>query len=179
MVTKMEKNRDEIRKLAVEYAADNMTNRKMNCAEAVFEALIRSGAIDVPYENVAYVTGFGSGSGGAGYTCGALVSSIAANGATYGRRDPSASTDKKELKEKHYSRYNNLVSDFVKIAGSGLCSEIVNEFPDAYSDANSRPNCIRIVSEAAGLAVDYLEMNMSETEKLEYDPSVVRIKNWL
>ena len=175
----MSKNWDSIKTLAMEYATDNMTNRKMNCAEAVFEALIRSGAIDVPLENVAYLTGFGSGAGGAGYTCGALVSAIAANGATYGRRDPSSSKDKKELKEKHYSRYNNMVSDFVKIAGSGLCSEIVNAFPDAYDDPNNRPNCIRVVSEAAGIAVDYLKMDIDETEKLDFEPSVVKIRNWL
>ncbi|MCL2228138.1 MAG: C-GCAxxG-C-C family protein [Oscillospiraceae bacterium] len=175
----MNRDWDAVRRAAMEHAEDNMVNRKMNCAEAVFEALIRSGAIDAPAEAVAYATGFGSGAGGAGYTCGALTSAILANGAAHGRKDPSSAKEKTELKELHYRRYNNIVSDFVKIANSGLCSEIVNAFPDAYKDAANRPNCIRVVKEAAGIAVDYLKLDLAEAAKLEYDASVVNIRNWL
>ena len=175
------KNWDEIRKLAVEYAGENSHNRCMNCSESVFEALIRSGAVDAPLDvsAVAYATGFGGGGGGAGLTCGALSAGILANSIVHGRKDPASTTNIMELKETMYKRYNNLVGDFVAIAGSGLCSGIVNAFPDGYKDAEARPNCIRIVTEAAGIAVDYLRMSAGEAAKLEYDPEVTGIKNWL
>ena len=175
----MEKNWEEIRKLAVEYADDNINNRGMNCSESVFEALIRSGAIDAPLEAVAYATGFGGGGGGVGYTCGALSSGILANSIAHGRKGPFSASNRMELKEKYYQRYNNLVSDFVKVAGSGLCREIVNEFTDGYVDSLTRPNCIRIVAAAAGIAVDYLQKDEQEAAKLEYDPDVVGTNNWL
>ena len=174
----MEKNWDEIRKLAVEYAEDNINNRCMNCSESVFEALIRSGAVDAPIEAVAYATGFGGGGGGVGFTCGALASAILATSMAHGRKDPSSTTNRMELKEKYYQRYNNLVSDFVKTAGSGLCREIINAFPNGYADDQTRPNCIRIVIDAAGLAVDYIRMGAEEAGALQYDPAVVGINNW-
>ena len=175
----MEKDWEKIRQLAGEYAGENMSNRKMNCAEAVLEALIRSGAVDVPLETVAYATGFGGGGGGSGYTCGALTAAILANSMVHGRKDPPSATDRFELKNRFSQRYNNLISDFIKTANSGLCREIVNAFPDAYQDEQTRPNCIRIVSEAAGIAVDYLKMDAEEAAKLSYDPTVVGIRNWL
>lgn len=177
----MGKSWDEIRELAVKYADENINSRGMNCSESVFEALIRSGAIDAPIDvsAVAFATGFGGGGGGVGYTCGALSSGILANGIVHGRKDPASSTNRMELKESLYKRYNNLVSDFVKVAGSGLCREIINEYPDGYRDGAVRPNCIRIVAAAAGIAVDYLKMSAEEAAKLEYDPAVVGIKNWI
>jgi len=175
----MEKDWGAIRLLAREYAGDNMSDRRMNCAEAVLEALIRSGAVEAPLETVAIATGFGSGSGGAGYTCGALAAAIMANGIAHGRKEPPASKSRTELKERYYQRYNNLVRDFVKVANSGLCKEIVNAFPAAYKDEQNRPNCLRIVIEAAGIAVDYLKLDAEESVKLGYDPSIVGIRNWL
>jgi len=174
----MEKNWEETRKLAMEYAEDNMRNRGMNCSESVFEALIRCGAIDAPLDAVAYATGFGGGGGGVGYTCGALASAILANSMVHGRKNPWTSANRMELKEKYYQRFNNLVSDFVKAAGSGLCREIVNAFPEGYSDSQTRPNCIRIATEAAGLAVDYIKMDAGEAASLQYDRAVVGTKNW-
>ena len=177
----MEKNWDEIRKLAVEYAEDNINNRCMNCSESVFEALIRSGAIDAPLDvsAVSFATGFGGGGGGVGFTCGALSSGILACGIVHGRKDPASTTNRMELKESFYKRYNNLVSDFVKVAGSGLCREIINAFPEGYNDSQTRPNCIRIVVAAAGIAVDYIKLSAEEAANLEYDPAVVGIKNWI
>jgi len=175
----MEKNWEEVRKQAVEFTDDNMRNRKMNCSEAVFEALIRCGAVQAPIEAVAYATGFGGGGGGVGFTCGALASAILANGMVHGRKDPPSAVNRMELKDTLYKRYNNLVSDFVEVAGSGLCREIINQFPEGYNDEQTRPNCIRIASEAAGIAVDYLRKDADEVAALEYDPDVVGIKNWI
>ncbi|MCL1834866.1 MAG: C-GCAxxG-C-C family protein [Oscillospiraceae bacterium] len=177
----MQKDWDEIRKLAVEYAADNINNRSMNCSESVFEALIRSGAISgqLDLSAVSYATGFGGGIGGAGFTCGALAAGILANGIAHGRKAPASTTNRMELKETLYKRYHNLAKDFVKVAGSGLCGEIIDKFPDGYHDPQTRPNCIRIVTEAAGIAVDYMKLSADECAALEYDPGTVGIKNWI
>jgi len=178
-MSKTSNDRNNIKKTAMEYAKDNMENKMMNCAEAVFDALIRSGAIDAPEYEVSYVTGFGSGAGGAGLTCGALTSAVLGNGVAHGRKDPSSSKDKTVLKKIHYKRCNSIVSEFVKSAGSGLCNEIVNAFPKAYQDEDNRPNCIRIVCEATGIAVDHIAKSDDEVATLEYDPKVIKIKNWL
>ena len=177
----MQKDWDEIRNLAVQYADENTHTRGMNCSESVFEALIRAGAIEglTDISAVAYATGYGGGGGGVGFTCGALASCILANSIVHGRKDPSSATNRLELKENFYKRYNNIVSEFVKIAGSGLCREIIDNFPDGYKDAQTRPNCSRIVVAAAGVAVDFLRLSAEDAAKLEYDPTVIGIKNWL
>ena len=174
----MDKNWEEIKNLACEYAKDNMDSGK-NCSESVLEALIRSGALDVPPETVALATGFGGGGGGTGLTCGALSSAILANNIVHGRKPPISKNGRAELKDKHYRRYNRIVSDFVKTSGSGLCREIVNQYSEGYLDNDARPNCIRICGEAAKIAIEYLQMDVEEAAKLEYDPIVIGTKNWL
>jgi C_GCAxxG_C_C family probable redox protein len=135
--------------------------------------------LNAPLETVAYATGFGGGGGGTGLTCGALSSAILANNMVHGRKKPTTAADRAELREKYYQRYNNIVSDFVKESGSGLCREIINKFPEGYNDDNTRPNCIRICGMAARVAVDYLQKDAEDAAKLKYDPSVVGIKNWI
>ena len=175
----MEKNWEEIKKLAGEYAEDNLQNG-YNCAESVLYALIRSGAIDVPAETVKYATGFGGGCGGAGLTCGALTSAIMANNIVHGRLNPKPGEEGRlEMRAVYYPRSNNIVSDFVKENKSGLCSEIINQFPDGYFDEQTRGNCIRVCGVAARIAVDYLQLSVEEAAKLKYDESVIRINNWM
>jgi C_GCAxxG_C_C family probable redox protein len=176
----MEKNWVEIKRFAVEYTIDNLQNNGMNCSESVFSGILRSGALDgATPEMVAYVTGFGGGGGGTGLTCGALSSAILANCIAHGRKDPKSSTNGTELRDEYYRRYNNIVSDFTKVANGALCSEIINRFPEGYNDDATRPNCWRICEAAAGIAVDYLQKSAEEAAKLAYDPAVVRIKNWI
>ena len=175
----MEKNWEELKARAKEYALENILENGMNCSESVFSALIRCGAIDAAPEAVAYATGFGGGGGGTGLTCGALASAILANNMVHGRTNPTGASPRTELKEHYYQRFNNIVSDFVKVSGSGLCGEIVNQFENGYVDENTRPNCIRIVGEAAWIAVEYLQKSMEEVSALAYDPAVVRTKNWM
>lgn len=174
----MEKNWTKIRKLAGECAGENMS-RGMNCSESVFAALIQSGALDQPPETVAYATGFGSGGGGAGLTCGALASAILANNMVHGRSHSPQGTSRAALREGHYQRYNHIVRDFVKMSGSGLCRDIINQFEEGYQDEAARPNCIRICRGAAKIAVDYLKMSAEEAAALGYDFSIVGIRNWL
>ena len=175
----MDKNWEEIKKLAGEYAEDNLQNG-YNCAESVLLALIRSGAIDVPEETVSYATCFGGGCGGVGYTCGALTSAVLANNIVHGRLKPEpGEAGRLEMRAKYYPRANNIVSAFVKEAGSGLCSEIINQFKDGYFDEQTRGNCIRVCGVAARIAVDYLQIDTDEASKLKYDESIIRINNWM
>ena len=173
----MEKSWAEIRKLAGECAIENM-DRGMNCAESVFEALIRSGAVDVPQETVAYATGFGGGGGSSGMTCGALSSAILANNIVHGRKDPSQMIDRSILKKEFYPRYNKIVSEFVRENSSGLCHELIGRYENGYQDENARSGCIRACETAAQIAVDFIQMDAAAAAKLEYDVSVIKIKNW-
>ena len=121
----MEKNWDEIRELAGKYGSENIKSG-MNCSESVFDALIRSGALDTSLDTVAYATGFGGGGGCAGFTCGALASAILANSSVHGRKNPGQIPEeirRPMLRDKLYRRYNHIVSDFLKEFGSGLCKD--------------------------------------------------------
>ena len=70
----------DICKLASDYAIENFKNG-LNCAESVYNALIRAGALDADPETVAMCLGFGGGVGLSGCICGALAASVIANGA--------------------------------------------------------------------------------------------------
>ncbi|MCL1896978.1 MAG: C-GCAxxG-C-C family protein, partial [Clostridiales bacterium] len=177
--TIMEKNWDEIKDLAGKYASENLLGG-MNCAESVYEACIRSGALDAPLDTVAYATGFGGGGGCAGFTCGALAGAILANGAVHGRKDPGSIPSeirRPMLRERIYKRYNNIVSAFLKENGPGLCREF-SEMYEGYSDDAFRENCVRMCGSAARIAVTYIMMDADEAAALEYDMSAIGILGW-
>lgn len=175
----MGKNWDEIRDLAGEYAGNNIRSG-LNCAESVCDACIRSGALDVPPETVAFATGFGGGGGCAGFTCGALAGAILVNSAAHGRKDPREIPEeyrRKMLKEKIYRRFNNIVADFMKENEFGLCREFSEKY-DGYGGETFRENCIKLCGDAARIAVDYLRMDAEEAAGLEYDMSAIGIIGW-
>ena len=175
----MEKNWDETRELARKYASENLLGG-MNCAESVYEACIRSGALDASLDTVAYATGFGGGGGFAGFTCGALAGAILANGAVHGRKDPGSIPEENRrpmLRERLYKRYNNIVSAFLKESDTGLCRELSEKY-DGYGEEAFRENCVRMCGVAAGIAVDYLKMGAEEAASLEYDMSAIGILGW-
>ncbi|HCN19179.1 MAG: hypothetical protein A3C38_03900 [Planctomycetes bacterium RIFCSPHIGHO2_02_FULL_50_42] len=62
------------------------------CAESILHALKDKGVIDVPDELLRAATGFGTGMGGKGMTCGAITGPIMAVGLKYGRTNPKDST---------------------------------------------------------------------------------------
>ena len=175
----MEKNWDEIRELAGKYGRENLGNG-MNCAESVYDACIRSGALDASPDTVANATGFGGGGGCAGFTCGALAGAILANSTAHGRKNPRELPDeirKVPLKVKHYRRYNNIVGDFLKEFESGLCRDFSEKYGGYGLDA-FRENCLNMCEKAAQIAVDYIKMDAEEAGNLEYDLSAVGIKGW-
>ena len=175
----MEKNWNEIRELAGEYAEANLLSG-LNCAESVYDACIRSGAIDASLDTVGYLSGFGGGGGASGYTCGALAGAIFVNGVVHGRKNPGARSKEErgnELRERVYKRYNNMVSAFIKKAGSGLCKDIVAG-AGGYVDPKNKGNCARVTGEAARIAVDYLQIDEDKVKDFQYDMSIIEIPDW-
>lgn len=170
---------DKVRELVHEYAVDNMNNG-LNCAESVYDALIRAGALEgVDPDTRAMAIGFGGGIGLSGYTCGALTSCIMATGAVHGRKDPWAidpETRKKEIQRKHYRRYNNIVHDFEKLNdGVVTCREIC-ESQGGWKGENRSANCRRIVGSSAQLAYDYITMPAEEGQSLPYGDNMVGLE---
>lgn len=155
--------------LASDYAIENFKHG-LNCAESVYNALVRAGALDVPPETVAMVLGFGGGVGLSGCICGALAASIVANGAKYGRKDPyavPAEVRGSEIAEKYYPRYNNLIHDFTQDNGSPLCKDICAKYGDFHSKER-KVGCMKMIGRTAELACRYLEISKEEAEKLPY-----------
>ncbi|MCP4364638.1 MAG: C_GCAxxG_C_C family protein [Planctomycetes bacterium] len=63
------------------------------CAESILHALKDKGIVDVPDELLRAATGFGTGMGGKGMTCGAISGPIMAMGLKFGRLDVGDSVD--------------------------------------------------------------------------------------
>ncbi len=63
------------------------------CAESVLHALNYTGTLDVPETLLKASTGFGTGLGGKGSTCGAVTGPIMAVGLKYGRLNPDEDFD--------------------------------------------------------------------------------------
>ncbi len=63
------------------------------CAESILHALNDMGTIEVPQTLLKAATGFGTGFGGKGSTCGAVTGPIMAVGLKYGRLKPNENLD--------------------------------------------------------------------------------------
>lgn len=166
----MEENKDMRTKIN-DLAIENFKNG-LNCAECVYDALVRGGALDVDPKTIAMCIGFGGGIGLTGHTCGALSAAVMANGAKYGRPDPW-SVDKEtrgtEIAEKYYRRYNKLTRDFIDAHHGESCREICAPFGDWHSKER-RVNCMKLIGATAALAYDYLQMPQEEAFALPYGP---------
>ena len=160
--------------LVSDYAIENFKSG-LNCAESVYNALQRAGALEgVPAESVAMCLGFGGGVGLSGCICGALAASIIANGAKYGRPDPyavPAEVRAGEIAERYYARYNNLIHDFTEAYGSPLCKEICGKFED-FHGKDRKVGCLKMIGGTAKLALRYLQMPQEEAEKLPYQENL-------
>src|SRR3990167_8839724 len=78
--------------------------KDFGCAESILHALKDKGVIDVPDELLRAATGFGTGMGGKGMTCGAITGPIMAVGLKYGRTNPKDSTVQLIKSPKRWSR---------------------------------------------------------------------------
>jgi len=167
------KSIEEVRTAVRDCAFENFKSG-LNCAEAVYDALIRGGALDVSPKTRAMAIGFGGGIGLSGYTCGALSAAIMANGAVYGRPDPwEVDPDIRgaEIGEKYYRRYNNMVHDFIKAHGAVLCKDLCAPFEDWHS-RERRKMCMKLAAAAAVMAYDYLLVTQDEAFILPYAENI-------
>lgn len=159
------------------YATENFRNG-LNCAESVYEALLRSGALKAPKETLAMCTGFGGGVGLAGSLCGALLAAVMANGAVYGRFDPWAVPREergRETSSRHYRRYNRIYHRFREENGGVTCLEICEPF-GGWNSRERRKNCLRIVRATAMLTYDYLLIPQDEGFILPYGENIGDLK---
>ena len=166
-----------IRELVKEYAIENFKSG-LNCAESVFEALQRSGAIKVPPETIAMCVGFGGGIGVCGHTCGALSAAIMAVGSVHGRRDPKSVAPEirsQEAAQKYYRRYNKLVHDFEQAAGAVSCSDITGSFED-WHGKERRVCCLKLIGKTAGIAYDSIMMPQEEAFVLPYGDNIAGLE---
>ena len=165
---------EDLCKLASDYAIENFKGG-LNCAESVYNALLRAGALEgVDPATVSMLIGFGGGVGLSGCICGALAAGVAANGAKYGRKDPyavPAEVRGAEIAEKYYSRYNNLIHDFTETYGSPLCKDICGKYEEFHSKER-KVGCLKMIGGAAALACRYLQMPQEEAEMLPYQENL-------
>ena len=167
----------DMSKLVGDYAIENYKNG-LNCAESVYEALIRAGVLNADKETVAMCIGFGGGIGLSGATCGALSAAVMANGAVHGRKDPygvDASVRGSEIAEKYYRRYNNMVREFVERNGSTSCEEMTGKYED-WEGKDRRISCLKLIGATAQLAYKYLQIPQEEAFKLPYDKNMRNLK---
>lgn len=71
---------------------------KLNCAEAVFKALLEEAGVPCPTELCKLASAFGRGMGGAGCSCGSLVGAEMAIGYFFGRTEGTGHTPAQCLK---------------------------------------------------------------------------------
>lgn len=158
----------------------------LNCSESVFNALIRSGIVDLPEEATALSSGINGGAAGTGNTCGALAGAVMGLGAVYGRRDPignkakllkdpgkkSETTDPKD-DYRYYMmrRFNNVVGDFKNQLGTTQCQEIIDR-NGGYWTEERQADCVKCIQTALELAVTYIEMDQEEADNLPYAQNI-------
>lgn len=166
-------NAKDMKTIVSDYAIENFKSG-LNCAECVYDALLRSGALKVPKETIAMCIGFGAGVGLTGSTCGALLAAILANGAVYGRSDPWSVDQEirgKEIVGKYYRRYNKMTQEFIAQNGSMICLEICKPYEDWHCKER-RKNCLHLIAKTAVMAYEFLQMTQDEAFVLPYGNNI-------
>ncbi len=138
----------------------------INCAEAVFKAVIDTGITGLEPEAVALSTGFGGGIGLAGYNCGALIGAVMAVGAVHGRKNPLEGEFKDRIDGLYgnpglYRFFNGMVHEFKEKFGALDCAELNKDYPEWFDKDRSRA-CMKMVIYAAGMAVEYIQKGEKE-----------------
>lgn len=159
------------------YAVENF-KAGLNCAESVFDALVRSGALKAPEGALAMCTGLGGGIGLSGNSCGALLAAVIANGAVHGRTDPWAVDPEewgREIAAKYYRRYNRLTHEFTARNRGLTCTEITSHFED-WHGRERRKHCLKLIADTAVLALEYLNISQAEAFTLPYGDNIAQLK---
>ena len=158
----------EKREQVLNTAKENFKNG-LNCAECVFDALMRNQVLNLPPQTIGMCVGFGGGMGLSGYTCGALSAAVMAVGAVHGRHNPwavPAGERGHQIADKYYRRYNRMLHDFRAANKGVLCREICS--PYEWADKERRKQCLNLIGATAALAFDYIMMPQDEAFTLPY-----------
>ncbi|AEB08833.1 C-GCAxxG-C-C family protein [Desulfobacca acetoxidans] len=139
-------------------AVDNFKSG-LNCAESVFTAVLAELEGDLSPEVMCVVTGFGSGGGLFGGTCGSLNGAIAALGLVYGRRQPPDGTLEEKRAQLYgnpglYRIYNRLSNVFQERFGTTLCREITQPWRGQWFTRDRLKQCLKTVSFMAEKAAE-------------------------
>ena len=103
----------DVGELAMEYYL-----KGLGCAESILHAFNDLKIIGVPEALIKASTGFGTGFGGKGSTCGAVTGPIMAVGLKYGRLKPEEST------EEAYKRAKKVVEAYEQKFKTTQCAEV-------------------------------------------------------
>ena len=92
-----------------------------NCAQAIFSTYGTKFGIDID-SALKIATGFGSGMGSIGLTCGAVTGAAMVLGLKHGR----IKLDDKESKEKTYNLVNKFIEEFKSRNKSTVCKDLID-----------------------------------------------------
>lgn len=150
--------RDEIIARVKQRAVDNFKSG-LNCAESVFTAILTELDTDLPPEVMCLVTGFGSGGGLYGGTCGSLNGAIAALGLVYGRRQPPSGTPEEKKAQLYgnpgiYRIFNRLSNVFQEKYGTTQCRDITRPWHGQWFTRDRLKTCLGTVAFMAEQAAE-------------------------
>ena len=138
----------------------------LNCAESVFKAIIDTGVSNLPPETVALTTPFGGGIGLSGNNCGALIGAVMSVAAVHGRSNPLEGEFQSRIDRLYgnpglYRFFNGIPHGFKAKFGSLDCSKLNEGYPEWF-DKNRFRECMKMVIEAAGMAMEYIIKRQKE-----------------
>jgi C_GCAxxG_C_C family probable redox protein len=150
--------REEIIARVKQRAVDNFKSG-LNCAESVFMAILAESDTDLPPEVMCLVTGFGSGGGLFGGTCGSLNGAIAALGLVYGRRQPPSGSPEEKKAQLYgnpgtYRIFNRLSNVFQEQFGTTLCRDITKPWHGEWFARDRLKTCLKTVAFTAEKAAE-------------------------
>ena len=131
-------------------AVDNFKGG-LNCAESVFTAIMAEMDTDLPPEVMCLLTGFGSGGGLYGGTCGSINGAIAALGLVYGRRQPPSGSPEEKKAQLYgnpglYRIFNRLSNVFQEKFGATLCRDITSPWRGEWFSRDRYKTCLKTVA---------------------------------
>lgn len=175
----------EQKELAVKMARENQMEHGMSCSESVFNALIRSGILDLPEDYTRIATGLSGGVAASGNTCGAIYGGLMALGWVYGRKNPfehpqAPDPAKQEEFEADYRfnmmrRFNCFVHEVEEKVGTTRCMDVVKG-DGGYFDDKRVMKCPDIIVTATETVLKYLEMSDEENRGLEFGYNILGFK---
>lgn len=138
----------------------------LNCSESVFKAIIDTGVTDLSPEAVAIATGFGGGMGLAGNNCGALIGAVMAVGAVHGRKNPLEGEFQERVDRLYgnpglYRFFNGMSHEFKAKYQYLDCKKLNEDYPE-WQDKNRFRQCMKMVIDAAGMAMEFIEKGKEE-----------------